>query len=290
MVYSMTGFGAAVKENDQVKVEVEIKSLNSKFLDLNLRLPKLAQPFEMDFRNLINQKVKRGKVQVLFTVFAKNASLAKRTINKDLFTAYYNDLNDLADEGNLDKKSLLSILVNLPDVVESAENDGDEAIKPIFLETLDAAIAKMGEFRAQEGDMLKVELTNYCDNIVNLLGGVDANKESRIEKMRKRLVDLQEKYLTADQKDSNRYEQEVIFYIERFDITEEIVRLQGHIKYFLKELNGEGSGKKLGFIAQEMGREINTIGSKANDEQIQHLVVQMKDNLEKIKEQVLNIL
>lgn len=290
MVYSMTGFGAAVKENDQVKVDVEIKSLNSKFLDLNLRLPKLAQPFEMDFRNLINQKVKRGKVQVLFTVFAKNAELAKRTINKDLFTAYYNDLNDLADEGNLDKKGLLSILVNLPDVVESAENDGEEALKPIFLETLDAAIAKMSEFRAQEGDNLKIELSNYCDNIGNLLSGVDANKDARIEKMRKRLVDLQDKYLTADQKDSNRYEQEVVFYIERFDITEEIVRLQGHIKYFLKELNGEGSGKKLGFIAQEMGREINTIGSKANDEQIQHLVVQMKDNLEKIKEQVLNLL
>jgi uncharacterized protein (TIGR00255 family) len=286
----MTGFGAAVKENDQVKVDVEIKSLNSKFLDLNLRLPKLAQPFEMDFRNLINQKVKRGKVQVLFTVFAKNAELAKRTINKDLFTAYYNDLNDLADEGNLDKKGLLSILVNLPDVVESAENDGEEALKPIFLETLDAAIAKMSEFRAQEGDNLKIELSNYCDNIGNLLSGVDANKDARIEKMRKRLVDLQDKYLTADQKDSNRYEQEVVFYIERFDITEEIVRLQGHIKYFLKELNGEGSGKKLGFIAQEMGREINTIGSKANDEQIQHLVVQMKDNLEKIKEQVLNLL
>jgi uncharacterized protein (TIGR00255 family) len=286
----MTGFGAAVKENDQVKVDVEIKSLNSKFLDLNLRLPKLAQPFEMDFRNLINQKVKRGKVQVLFTVFAKNADLAKRTINKDLFTAYYNDLNDLADEGNLDKKGLLSILVNLPDVVESAENDGEETLKPIFLETLDAAIAKMSEFRAQEGENLKIELSNYCDNIGNLLSGVDANKDARIEKMRKRLVDLQDKYLTADQKDSNRYEQEVVFYIERFDITEEIVRLQGHIKYFLKELNGEGSGKKLGFIAQEMGREINTIGSKANDEQIQHLVVQMKDNLEKIKEQVLNLL
>lgn len=290
MVYSMTGFGAAVKENDQVKVDVEIKSLNSKFLDLNLRLPKLAQPFEMDFRNLINQKVKRGKVQVLFTVFAKNANLSKRTINKDLFTAYYTDLNDLADEGNLNKNGLLSILVNLPDVVESAENDGEETLKPIFLETLDAAIAKMSEFRAQEGDNLKAELSNYCDNIGNLLGGVDANKDARIEKMRKRLVDLQDKYLTADQKDSNRYEQEAVFYIERFDITEEIVRLKGHIKYFLKELNGEGSGKKLGFIAQEMGREINTIGSKANDEQIQHLVVQMKDNLEKIKEQVLNLL
>ncbi len=290
MVYSMTGFGAAVNENDQVKVEVEIKSLNSKFLDLNLRLPKLAQPFEMDFRNLINQKVKRGKVQVLYTVFAKNANLAKRTINRDLFNAYKADLDLLADEGNLNKSELLSILVNLPDVVESVDNDGDDSIKPIFLETLDAAIAKMDEFRLQEGDNLKKELEQYTKNIGAFLVDIDANKEGRIERMRKRLVELQDKYLTGEQKDSNRYEQEVIFYIERFDITEEIVRLQGHLKYFLKELNAEGSGKKLGFIAQEMGREINTIGSKANDEQIQHLVVQMKDYLEKIKEQVLNIL
>ncbi|MGB0430251.1 MAG: YicC/YloC family endoribonuclease [Bacteroidia bacterium] len=290
MVYSMTGFGAATNENEQVKVEVEIKSLNSKFLDLNIRLPKLAQPFEMDFRNLINQKVKRGKVQVMFTVFAKNADLAKRTINKDLFNAYKADLDDLADSGGLNKSDLLNILVNLPDVVESADNDGDEAIKPIFMQTMNEAIVKMAEFRKQEGDNLKSELIGYCNQIGSLLIKINANTEARIERMRKRLVELQEKYLSAEQKDSNRYEQEVIFYIERFDITEEIVRLQGHMKYFLEVLNGEGSGKKLGFIAQEMGREINTIGSKANDEQIQHLVVQMKDNLEKIKEQVLNIL
>lgn len=290
MVYSMTGFGAASKENELVKVEVEIKSLNSKFLDLNLRLPKLAQPFEMEFRNMINQKVKRGKVQVAYNVYPLSTSLAKRSINKELFMAYKNDLESLATEGGLNTSQLLEIIVAMPDVIETPENEGDEALKAIFIDALNEAIDRMNDFRGQEGGNLQVELESYVNHIAKKLSEVEINKEARVERMRKRLADLQEKYLTNEQKDSNRFEQEVVFYIERFDITEEIVRLTGHINYFLKELKGEGSGKKLGFIAQEMGREINTIGSKANDETLQHLVVQMKDDLEKTKEQVLNLL
>jgi len=286
----MTGFGAATKENDLVKVDIEIKSLNSKFLDLNFRFPKLAQPYEMDFRNIINQRVKRGKVQLTININVLNTALAKRSINRELFLAYKNDLEQLATDAQLDTGNLLQILVALPDVIETQENETDEGVKKVFIDALNEAISGMDEFRLQEGANLSKELESYAINIASKLSEVDANKHERIERMRKRLHDLQEKYLTAEQKDSNRLEQELIFYIERFDITEEIVRLDGHINYFLRELKGEGSGKKLGFIAQEMGREINTIGSKANDEQIQHLVVHMKDELEKIKEQVLNIL
>jgi uncharacterized protein (TIGR00255 family) len=223
-------------------------------------------------------------------VYPLSTSLAKRSINKELFMAYKNDLESLATEGGLNTSQLLEIIVAMPDVIETPENEGDEALKAIFIDALNEAIDRMNDFRGQEGGNLQVELESYVNHIAKKLSEVEINKEARVERMRKRLADLQEKYLTNEQKDSNRFEQEVVFYIERFDITEEIVRLTGHINYFLKELKGEGSGKKLGFIAQEMGREINTIGSKANDETLQHLVVQMKDDLEKTKEQVLNLL
>ncbi|MBI1185226.1 YicC family protein [bacterium] len=290
MVYSMTGFGSSTKENNLVKVDVEIKSLNSKFLDLNIRLPKVAQPFEMDFRNVVNQRVKRGKIMLNINATVLNTSLAKRGINRELFLAYKNDLEKLADENALQKDDLLQIILSLPDVIETPENESDDDVKEVFLSALSEAIDALDTFRLQEGETLSKELAQYAKNILNKLREVDANKQLRVDKMRKKLQDLLDKHLTNEQKDTGRLEQEVVFYIERFDITEEIVRLEGHINYFLKELGGEGSGKKLGFIAQEMGREINTIGSKANDEQIQHLVVHMKDDLEKIKEQVLNIL
>lgn len=290
MVLSMTGFGSSSIENDVVKLDIEVKSLNSKFLDLGLRLPKPVQSLEMEIRTVINQKIKRGKVQLGVSMQLLDANLAKRSINKDLFLAYKGDLEELADLGGLSKEGLLGLVLNMPDVLEGSEGDLDEQIKTSILSCLDEAIKGLLEFRTQEGATLRKELEVYVGVISDTLAMIDSTKEVRIEKMKKKLGDLQEKYLTAEQRDSNRYEQEVIFYIERFDITEEIVRLGGHINYFLKELAGEGSGKKLGFIAQEMGREINTIGSKANDEAIQHQVVQMKDNLEKIKEQVLNIL
>lgn len=290
MVLSMTGFGSSSIENDVVKLDIEVKSLNSKFLDLGLRLPKPVQPLEMEIRAVINQKIKRGKVQLGVTMQLLDANLAKRHINEDLFLAYKADLERLADAGGLSTEGLFGLVLNMPDVMEGTEGDLDEQVKASILKCLDEAIKGLVEFRTQEGANLKRELEGYVNTISETLKQIDGSKGDRIDKMKKKLGDLQEKYLSAEQRDSNRYEQEVIFYIERFDITEEIVRLGGHLKYFLKELSGEGSGKKLGFIAQEMGREINTIGSKANDETIQHQVVQMKDNLEKIKEQVLNIL
>jgi len=290
MVLSMTGFGSSSIENEVVKLDIEIKSLNSKFLDLSLRLPKPVQPLEMEIRTLINQKVKRGKVQLSVNMQLLDANLAKRSINEELFLAYKADLEKLAEAGGLKTDSLLGLVLNMPDVLEGSEGDLDEKVKTSLLNCLEEAISGLVDFRNQEGAALRKELEVYVGVIADTLQQVDGTKGERIEKMKKKLADLQEKHLSAEQRDSNRYEQEVIFYIERFDITEEIVRLRGHLNYFLKELAGEGSGKKLGFIAQEMGREINTIGSKANDEAIQHQVVQMKDNLEKIKEQVLNIL
>lgn len=290
MVYSMTGFGSSQNENNLLKVDTEIKSLNSKFLDLNIRLPKLAQPYEMEFRNIINQRIKRGKVQLNMNLQVIDHNLAKRPINSELFSAYVSELRQLSAANQLESGNLMQVVMNLPDVLETPESEEDESLKAILIKSLNEAIDGMVEFRKQEGLNLQTELESYVEAIAVEMGKVDATKEQRIEKMRKRLADLQEKYLTSDQKDSNRFEQEVVFYLERFDITEELVRLEGHINYFLKEIRGAGSGKKLGFIAQEMGREINTLGSKANDEEIQHLVVHMKDNLEKIKEQVLNLL
>lgn len=290
MVYSMTGFGSSQNENNLLKVDTEIKSLNSKFLDLNIRLPKLAQPYEMEFRNIINQRIKRGKVQLNMNLQVIDHNLAKRPINSELFSAYVSELRQLSAANQLESGNLMQVVMTLPDVLETPESEEDESLKAILIKSLNEAIDGMVEFRKQEGLNLQTELESYVEAIAVEMGKVDATKEQRIEKMRKRLADLQEKYLTSDQKDSNRFEQEVVFYLERFDITEELVRLEGHINYFLKEIRGAGSGKKLGFIAQEMGREINTLGSKANDEEIQHLVVHMKDNLEKIKEQVLNLL
>lgn len=290
MVYSMTGFGSSQNENKLLKVDTEIKSLNSKFLDLNIRLPKLAQPFEMEFRNIINQRVKRGKVQLNMNIQVVDHTLAKRPINGELFSAYVQELRALGAANQLDDSQMMQVVMSLPDVLEMPESEEDETLKAILIQSLNDAIDGMVEFRKQEGQNLQNELESYVEAIAAEMGKVDASKEERIEKMRKRLFDLQEKYLTSEQKDSNRFEQEVVFYIERFDITEELVRLDGHLKYFLSEMKSSGSGKKLGFIAQEMGREINTLGSKANDKEIQHLVVHMKDNLEKIKEQVLNIL
>jgi uncharacterized protein (TIGR00255 family) len=286
----MTGFGSAHHEGALVKVEIELKSLNGKFMDLTFKMHKLAQPYEVDFRNLISQRLKRGKVQMNLNIVGMDPSVAKRNINKALFMVYKNELEQLADEAGIKKGDLLKVIMELPDVVETQEGEPDEALRQEFMDALGMAVDKLVAYREHEGALMATELEQYALNIARHMALIDANKQVRIDYMRKRLKDIQDKYLTNDQKDGNRLEQEMVFYLERFDITEELVRLDGHINYFIRELKGEGSGKKLGFIAQEMGREINTIGSKANDSQIQHQVVQMKDDLEKIKEQVLNIL
>lgn len=273
-----------------MRVEVEARSLNSKFLDLNLRLPKGMQALEIELRNLASSMLKRGKVQLSVNCTLLDPDLAKKQVNSELFEAYFHDLNKLRTTFNMQNADLLGHILALPDVLDSGENSlPDELLKEV-LEVVREAFEKLVEFRKSEGEALATELKGYANNIGNYLKEVDGSKHERIDRMKKKLQEIQERHLSPDQRDSQRMEQELLFYLERFDITEEIVRLKGHINFFNKEINGQASGKKLGFIGQEMGREINTIGSKANDEQIQHLVVSMKDELEKIKEQVLNIL
>lgn len=290
MVLSMTGFGSASSQNAEIKIDVEVKSLNSKYLDLNLRLPKLLQALEIDIRQVVNREAKRGKIALSFNVQVLDASKVKRNINSMLFNAYAKDLKDLSKQHSLDQHGLLEVLMNLPDMLEANDQEIADDTRTLVLNTLTEALGQLKSFRKAEGDNLQQELAEYAKRIQQKSDEIDACKDLRIQHVKQKLHELQEKYLNPDKIDANRYEQEVVFYLERLDITEEIVRLRGHVQYFLQELSGNGSGKKLGFIAQEMGREINTIGSKANHEQIQRLVVDMKEELEKIKEQVLNLL
>lgn len=290
MIQSMTGFGAAFAENSEIKVDVESKSLNSKFLDLNLRLPRLVQSLEMEVRNLVSKKLKRGKVNLNINIQLLDISQAKRGINAELFKSYLDDINNIIKDTQLDASNIIPTILNLPDVLENNENNLSETAKSTFLDAIEKSLDQLIEFRKDEGKALEQELLSYSSVIRENLNKIDANKQTRIEKLKQKLQELHDKHLSPEHVDSGRFEQELVYYLEKLDITEEIVRLNGHLNYYEKELNKEASGKKLQFIAQEMGREINTIGSKANDEQIQHLVVEMKEELEKIKEQVLNIL
>ncbi|MCB0736812.1 MAG: YicC family protein [Bacteroidetes bacterium] len=286
----MTGYGAATKQNQILKVEIEAKSVNSKFLDLNLRLPRLIQPLEMDIRNLINKHVMRGKVMFSANVQILDLGNAKRNINIDLFNSYLEDVKQLTTQNGLNDSNLLQVVMNMPEVLDTTTQELDAETAKLVMTCCQETIENLQQFRADEGKALSTELENYCNNIEATLKQIDQIKDQRIDTIKKRLQDLHDRYELSDKVDNNRYEQEVLYFIEKLEITEEIVRLNNHINYFKKELKGTGSGKKLGFISQEMGREINTIGSKANHDGIQHMVVDMKEELEKIKEQVLNIL
>lgn len=285
----MTGFGKAIFDNDEYAISVEIKSLNSKFLELNLRLPKQFSDKELEVRNMFSEKLVRGKINVFVEFERKSDEKPKNQINKVLMKAYYDELKDASEYIGETNNNLFNTCLNMPDVVKRVEtnddtNDSDwDALKKIIFE----ALTKINQFRVDEAQKLNIALVGYSKNISSFLEDIQKEEKPRKEafkdKIRTQLNELDQKY------DENRFEQELIYYLEKLDITEEKVRLRSHLEYFEKELNGDGGGKKLGFIAQEIGREINTIGSKANYVPIQHAVVKMKDELEKIKEQVLNL-
>ena len=284
----MTGFGKSTLENDKYSISVEIKSLNSKFLELNLRLPKQFSDKENELRNLFSEKLQRGKVNVFIEFSKKGDESPKNEINKELLQAYYSQLKDAAVTVGEPNYNLFNIALNMPDVMKKVEeNDDLEADWKTLIEQINSAIGGIQKFRSDEASKLKTALISYIDNISSNLVDIEKEEEPRKEafkwKIKTQLEELSQKY------DENRFEQELIYYLEKLDITEEKVRLRSHLDYFTKEINADGSGKKLGFIAQEIGREVNTIGSKANHAPIQHLVVKMKDDLEKIKEQVLNL-
>lgn len=285
MIQSMTGYGKSVIQLPTKKISIEIKSLNSKNLDLNTRMPSLYREKELDIRKLIASKLERGKID--FSLYMEITGEETSTqINKTVVKQYIKQLREVVDG---DETELLKMAIRLPDAVTTERDEIDEDEWAQIAKEIDSSLEKIHQYRLDEGKTLESDFFERIQNISDLLDKVMAMDPERIEGVRERLkkgvADLKENV------DQNRFEQELIYYIEKFDITEEKVRLKNHLDYFLKALKSDDSnGKKLGFIAQEIGREINTIGSKSNYAPMQKLVVQMKDELEKIKEQLLNVL
>lgn len=290
MIKSMTGFGKGEATFQNKKITVEIRSLNSKQLDLNLRLPSVYRQSEYELRTLIARTVQRGKVDVFVNVESQRVETPAR-INRELFREYLRQMNDtLAYAGiDADYDTLVPAILRMPEVVSAESETVSDEEHAALLSAAEAAAAHLDAFRAQEGAILIADLLRRVDLIEQYKEEVIPFEQARTQTIRARILDNLAQ-LKVDV-DSNRLEQEMIFYLEKLDITEEKVRLTNHCRYFREVAAGEENvGRKLGFIAQEMGREINTLGSKANDSDMQRLVVMMKDELEKIKEQVLNIL
>ncbi len=292
MILSMTGFGKAVKVINHKKITVEVKSLNSKQLDAALRLPQPYRSLELDLRSHVAQRLLRGKVDIFVT--SENVDGASTVnFNFDQLKCYKQQVEGMASELSLpEPNDWYQTLLRLPDVFKTETNDdvAEDELKAV-VEVCDTALTALDEFRAQEGHRLEQFFEEKIAAIQQIFGEVEQYETSRVERIKTRIIDSLSKLEGVDY-DSNRLEQELIFYIEKLDITEEKIRLQNHINYFLNTLHASepGQGKKLGFIAQEMGREINTMGSKANQAELQQVVVRMKDQLEQIKEQVLNVL
>lgn len=290
MVKSMTGFGKGEATLQNKRITVEIRSLNSKQLDLSLRLPAVYRQSEYELRNVIARTIQRGKVDVFVSVESQSVETSAR-INREVFREYLRQMNDtLAFAGiDADYDAILPVIMRLPDVVATEFEAISEEEHAALIAAAEAAAAQLDAFRTQEGAILIADLLRRVELIERYRDEVVPFEKARTETIRTRILDNLAKLPV--EVDRNRLEQEMIFYLEKLDITEEKVRLTNHCKYFREVAAGEeGAGRKLGFIAQEMGREINTMGSKANEPNIQILVVKMKDELEKIKEQVLNIL
>lgn len=292
MILSMTGYGKAVVAYKEKKINVEVKSLNSKSLDLSARIAPLYREKEMEIRRLLAQKLERGKVD--FSLWVEKESTVDATpINAALIENYYKQIKAISESTGIpEPEDWFTTLLRLPDVTAKTEVEVlDEEEWLVAQQAINEAIEKLTEFRKQEGAALQKKFTEKIDNIANLLKSIEAFEKSRVPKIREKIIDGLKQIPEVDY-DKNRLEQELIYYIEKLDINEEKQRLTNHLKYFhetMKE-SGHGIGKKLGFIAQEMGREINTTGSKSNQAEMQNIVVKMKDELEQIKEQVLNAL
>ena len=286
----MTVFGKFTAEIPSKKVTVEIKALNSKQLDLSTRIPSIYKDKEMELRSLLLQSLERGKVE--FNIFIEYIGKDTPTqINLAAVENYYNQIKEIAEKLNISvPNDWFQTLLRMPDAIKSETVEPDESEWGVVLETVKDAIKHLCDFRIQEGAMLQKLFEQKIANIATLLKEVEKYEGERIEKIKARIMDNLQKIAEKDY-DKNRFEQEMIYYIEKLDVNEEKNRLDNHLKYFISTMeSGHGQGKKLGFIAQEMGREINTLGSKSNHAEMQKIVVQMKDELEQIKEQVLNVL
>ena len=290
MIQSMTGYGKTVVAYKGKKINVEIKSLNSKQLDLTTRIAPLYREKEMEIRQLIAERLQRGKVEFAIWI-DKDAATEAAPVNTALMDNYYRQLTGFAKDHQLTDTDWMSLLVRMPDVltkteVELLSDDEWQVVKTGVIE----AVQHLVDFRTQEGAALEKKFGEKIENIERLMASIEPYEKSRVEKIRQRIVDSLKQIPEAEY-DKNRLEQELIYYIEKLDISEEKQRLTNHLRYFRETMADQpGQGKKLGFIAQEMGREINTTGSKSNQAEMQNIVVMMKDELEQIKEQVLNAL
>jgi uncharacterized protein (TIGR00255 family) len=291
MLYSMTGFSRLEFSLDEYQCSLEIRSLNGKQFEVSTKLPSLLKMYEIAIRSQLQQHLQRGSIDI--SIYLKQHGSAKpMTVNTELARYYYEAMNTLATELQLDKKDVLPTLMRMPEVVSSPNESLDERLWQQLSLRIDEACQQLNEHRRAEGLMLEKQIRGNVDKIMSLSREVNPHEGKRIEKLRERLQTLLSEVSPTAQPDQNRLEQEIVYYVERFDITEEKNRLHHHGEYFCSLLDNTDmvKGKKLGFLLQEMGREINTMGSKANDVDIQKLVVGMKDELEQAKEQTLNAL
>jgi uncharacterized protein (TIGR00255 family) len=293
MIKSMTGFGKSEMIFPDKKISIEIKTLNSKGTDISIKLPGILRSREMEIRQKLSEILERGKIEASILYEMNTLSLSSH-INKEVFKAYFNELTEITKELNIkDDYSIVSSILRLPEVISSERSEKiepDENEWTLISTLLDQALLEVDNFRIQEGNVLKLDLLKRISLILLKLTEIESFEKARLDRIRERISSNIRDLLPSEAIDNNRFEQEIIFYLEKLDITEEKVRLKNHCDYFLETLNlNDSVGKKLAFISQEIGREINTLGSKASDSDIQKLVVEMKDELEKIKEQVLNL-
>lgn len=286
MIFSMTGFGRFEQETDDIKIAVEMRALNSKNLELNLRLPQSFRVLEQDLRKQVGQALLRGKVDLSIQLENLQAS-STAVLNKDIIQAYIDQLQEIAEAT---PGQHLQMALRLPDALLPQQHSVSEKDQQTLIEAVEKATEQLTNHRSQEGAAMKTDLMNQLTTIEKGAQSVDLLKESRVEKVKSRLQEALNQL--AAETDENRYAQELVYYLEKLDLNEELVRLRQHLTFFREILNNNAptKGKKLGFVAQEIGREVNTIGSKANHVEIQKQVVEMKDALERIKEQLLNVL
>ncbi|MBS1650387.1 MAG: YicC family protein [Bacteroidetes bacterium] len=285
----MTGYGKASEVLNNQKISIEIKSLNSKGADINLRLPSIFRSYELQIRNVLSSQLERGKIDFSITI-EQNSDNAQLELNETLIKNYVLQLKKLGASLEQKTDNILELALKMPDVFQSEKIEPSEEQNFFLMQLIQKAITAINIFRNDEGEILKKDFEIRIKNILNFLTKITEIDPQRVEAIRTKIKNGLLEIETKHNVDENRFEQEMIYYIEKLDITEEKVRLNSHLNYFSQTMNDENSGRKLSFIAQEIGREINTIGSKANNYEIQKLVVLMKDELEKIKEQCNNIL
>lgn len=290
MTHSMTGFGKSEVTIGHLHVNIEIRSLNSKFLDLTLKIPTVFKEIDSSLRFIIKNELNRGKIELAIH-YEKINSNSKITINKEQLKNYYNQLKEISAElNNQNNEDFMGYALKLPEVIQHQKETVDKQSNEILINAVKQACKDLKSFREKEGESLQKELLNYVNSIQDNLAKINPFEKERLPKVKQKLLRSVEELNLKSQIDEKRLEQELIYYAEKLDLTEEKVRLKEHCIHFMETLKEINSGKKLGFITQEMGREINTLGSKAHHLSIQKIVVEMKDELEKIKEQVLNIL